>query len=65
MHRFGSTNVPRSKLTPRIPRQAGGGFAGLALVDLLSRDGFFASAASSGDSRRRLAVGSEEAALSG
>src|SRR5436305_7580191 len=34
--------------------QVGGGFAGLALIDLLSRDGFFGAAARADESERDL-----------
>src|SRR6186713_1300129 len=49
MSRFLSNPTPCGRSRREFLWQAGGGFASLALVDLLSRDGFFGSAASAAD----------------
>ena len=41
--RFIPNNTPCGRTRREFLWQAGGGFAGLALIDLLSRDGFFAA----------------------
>src|SRR5437667_6514910 len=45
MFRFIPNNTPCGRTRREFLWQAGGGFAGLALIDLLSRDGFFAESA--------------------
>src|SRR6266702_1739174 len=58
---FGSSSRYRPNLTPcgRTRREflweVGGGFAGLALIDLLSRDGFFTNEASAAEAGYLLA----------
>src|SRR5882762_941011 len=44
--RFSPNPTPCGRTRREILWEVGGGFAGLALVDLLSRDGFFTSRAS-------------------
>ncbi|MBM4072593.1 MAG: DUF1501 domain-containing protein [Planctomycetes bacterium] len=51
LERFSPNRTPCRRTRREFLWQVGGGFAGLALVDLLSRDGFFSSAA--GDEPRR------------
>ncbi len=45
LHRFIPNVTPCSRTRREFLWEAGGSFAGLALIDLLSRDGFFAKAA--------------------
>src|ERR1700691_415494 len=45
IRRFSSNSTPCGRTRREFLREVGGGFAGLALVDLLSRDGFFANRA--------------------
>src|SRR5213593_2564332 len=45
LSRFVPNRTPCNRTRREFLWQVGGGFAGLALIDLLSRDGFFASAA--------------------
>src|SRR5579864_8742394 len=47
--RFIPNRTPCGRTRREFLWQAGGGFAGLALVDLLSRDGFFAKYAGAGE----------------
>jgi hypothetical protein len=47
MSRFIPNSTPCNRTRREFLWQVGGGFAGLALIDLLSRDGFFAAAAAS------------------
>src|SRR6476646_4472481 len=53
MQQFSPRYIPNHTLCGRTRReflwQVGGGFAGLALIDLLSRDGFFAKRAGAND----------------
>ena len=44
-NRFGPNPMPCGRSRREFLWQVGGGFAGLALIDLLTRDGFFATAA--------------------
>ena len=45
LHRFIPNVTPCGRTRREFLWEAGGGFAGLALIDLLSRDGFFAKEA--------------------
>lgn len=51
-HRFSPNQTPCGRSRREFLWQVGGGFAGLALIDLLSRDGFF-SRATHGDEPRQ------------
>jgi hypothetical protein len=48
--RLGSNATPCDRTRRKFLREACGGFAGLALIDLLSRDGFFVNKAAAADS---------------
>src|SRR5712692_7516255 len=50
--RFAPNLTPCGRTRREFLWQVGGGFAGLALIDLLSRDGFFGSQASAADSAK-------------
>src|SRR4051795_12483734 len=52
--RFRPNHTPCGRTRREFLWQVGGGFAGLALIDLLSRDGFFASTASADENDRDL-----------
>src|SRR5207244_1116219 len=52
MFRFIPNNTPCGRTRREFLWEVGGGFAGLALIDLLSRDGFF-SQARAGDETKR------------
>src|SRR5437868_2701042 len=49
--RFRANRVPCGRTRREFLWEVGGGFAGLALIDLLSRDGFFAARAEGRDAR--------------
>ena len=49
--RFTRNHTPCGRTRREFLWQVGGGFAGLALVDLLSRDGFFVKSATAADSK--------------
>src|SRR5262249_16015158 len=51
--RFRANHVPCGRTRREFLWEVGGGFAGLALIDLLSRDGFFAGREEGGDSAER------------
>src|SRR3954447_14899108 len=52
--RFRPNHTPCGRTRREFLWQVGGGFAGLALIDLLSRDGFFAAEARAGENDRDL-----------
>src|SRR5437764_11072224 len=51
--RFRADRLRRGRTRREFLWEVGGGFAGLALIDLLSRDGFFADKAAAGESPDR------------
>ena len=54
--RFSPNRTPCGRTRREFLWQVGGGFAGLALVDLLGRDGFFAAAARGDDAAAATAL---------
>src|SRR3977135_3210207 len=52
MNRFSRNLTPCGRTRREFLWQVGGGFAGLALIDLLSRDGFFGPQANAADSAK-------------
>src|SRR6266568_1760414 len=52
--RFIPNHTPCGRTRREFLWEVGGGFAGLALIDLLSRDGFFAGRAEGGDTPDRV-----------